>query len=297
MQPTLETDLLRTFVAIVETGSFTEASNRVGRSQAAVSMQMRRLENIIMRPLFERKGRSISLTHDGDTLLVHARRILRIHQDVLSTFSQTDLSGTITFGALEDYTGSLLPGVMARFTQMYPNIRVDMIWETPTNLNTLTRTGKVDLTLLRRPLGQENGTTILREANVWVTSAQHQAHEIEPLALALYPPGCLMRQWILPVLAAQQRPYRIAYTCLSHVQLVTLIRHGLALTAIGANSIPSGLKIIDEHDGFPPLPEFVLTLQSYRRRKSKIIDCLSDYLLENLRTLFTVQTTNPPHTV
>ena len=126
MHQTLDTELLRTFVSIAETGSFTEASNRVGRTQSAVSMQMTRLQELLARPLFERKGRLIYLTHEGEILLGHARRILSAHQDALAAFYQSDLSGSVNLGTHEDYIGSLMPGLITRFTENYPNIQVNV---------------------------------------------------------------------------------------------------------------------------------------------------------------------------
>ena len=291
MTQTLDTELLRTFVSIAETGSFTEASSRVGRTQSAVSMQMTRLQEILgRRSLFERKGRTVYLTREGEILLSHARRILGAHQDALAEFCQSDLSGSVKLGTHEDYIGSIMPGLITRFTENYPNIQVNVIAETPNNLNDLIRQGKVDVSVTVRPQAQTSasGTSvILRESHAWVTSASHHAHEQEPLPIAIYQNGNLLRQWVLSILSAQQKPYRIAYTCLSTHLLSAVVRAGLAVGVLPVNNISSGVRILGEQDGFPALPTFELIAQINRRRKSKAIDCLVEYLVETIRSVLT----------
>ena len=289
---TLDTELLRTFVSIAETGSFTEASNRVGRTQSAVSMQMTRLQEVLARSLFERKGRLIYLTREGEVLLSHARRILSAHQDALAAFYQSDLSGAVTLGTNEDYIGSLMPSLITRFSENYPNIQVYVIADTPKNLSDLIRQGKIDVSVSVRPQGQavSGGTSvILQEGNVWVTSASHHVHEQEPLPIVLYQSGNLLRQWILSVLSAQQKPYKIVYTCLSTSLLSSVVRAGVAVGVLPPNHVSSGLRVLGEQDGFPTLPTFEIVAQVNRRRKSKTIDCLLDYLVETIRTTLSVQ--------
>src|SRR5215468_6881509 len=109
MPAPLDLDQLRTFVAIAETGSFTRAADVVFKTQSAVSMQMRRLEERIGKPIFERDGRASKLTEDGERLLDYARRIVKLNMDAVSAFSENELTGRVRLGVPDDYADRYLP--------------------------------------------------------------------------------------------------------------------------------------------------------------------------------------------
>ncbi len=119
------TDLLRTFVAIADSGGFTRAAQLVHRTQSAVSMQMKRLEEGLKRPLFERDGRTVALTPEGEMLLQYARRILQLHEEAVSTITQPEMIGMVRIGTPDDY-GSFLPSILARYAQCYPKVQVEV---------------------------------------------------------------------------------------------------------------------------------------------------------------------------
>ena len=125
MAAPLDLDQLQTFITISDTGSFTRAADEVHRTQSAVSMQMRRLEERIGKPLFEKDGRTNRLTEEGERLLSYARRMMHLNRETLAAFDDRALEGTIRIGTPDDYADRFLPEIMARFARSNPARRAD----------------------------------------------------------------------------------------------------------------------------------------------------------------------------
>src|SRR5947209_14421038 len=134
MNALIDVDQLRTFIAIVETGSFTKAAEVVHKTQSAVSMQMKRLEERLDRPIFARDGRASKLTEDGERLLDYARRIVKLNVEVLAAFSDKALSGRVSLGVPDDYADRYLPEIMARFSRVYPGVEISVVCEPSVDL-------------------------------------------------------------------------------------------------------------------------------------------------------------------
>ena len=146
--PLLELDVLRTFVAIAETGSFTTAANAVFRTPSAVSMQIKKLEDILGRSVFSRDARSVSLTTDGEMLLGYARRMLAINREAVSKFIVPDIVGVVRLGSPDDYGERVLPHVLKRFAQSHPSIAVDVVIDQSSNLRRRMDERTLDITLI-----------------------------------------------------------------------------------------------------------------------------------------------------
>lgn len=281
MYSILEPELLQSFVAIAETGSFTAAAQRVFRTQSAVSMQMKRLEESLGRSLFSRQGRNMRLTEDGELLLGHARRILHAHQQALAAFVRAELAGKVTVGAPDDYASTFLPSILARFAEAYPQVQVELVCDQTVTLLEKLEEGHVDIALITSGHGDDSGVVICREQAVWVTAAGHCVHERAPLPLALNHGSCIFRRWALEALGQQDRPCRIAYTSQSLAGLETAIRAGLAVGVLPRGSVRPGLRVLTEKDGFPPLPGFAIILKRAPGKDSALLDCLESYMLDS----------------
>ena len=122
----IDLNLLRTFAAIAEAGTLTRAAVRVGRTQAAISLQVKRLERIVDQTLLDRSGRGVVLTPQGIRLLAHAQRILRYHDEALAELSGKGLSGTIRFGCPDDYAVVFLPILLRGFARKHPRVLVEV---------------------------------------------------------------------------------------------------------------------------------------------------------------------------
>jgi len=284
----IEAELLQTFVAIADTGSFTSAAKRVFRTQSAVSMQMRRLEELVGRVLFNREGRAAQLTPDGELLLGHARRILRAHYQALAVFEDSALQGKVVIGTPDDYAGTFLPGILARFAETHPLVHVEVVCEATVNLLTRIAAGTVDLALVTHGHGSDSGVVVHRESAVWVTSARHCAHEQDPLPLALFQPGCVFRQWALDILASQGRTSRVAYTSMSIAGIEAALRAGLAISVLPRSNVREGLRMLTENEGFPALPAFEIALRRAQGKSSMLLDRLEEHIIDSFRTALPV---------
>jgi DNA-binding transcriptional LysR family regulator len=280
----LEPDLLRTFIAIAETSRFTEAARRVGRTQSAVSMQMRRLEERLGRPLLTRQGRGAALTPDGELLLGHARRVLRAHADAEAAFDGASLDGRVRIGSPDDYASSFLPGILARFARTHPRVEVELVCEPSSGLLRLVDAGEVDLALVTQGSGEVEGTIVHREPLVWAGAADHDAHLVEPLPLALFHQGCVFRRSALDALAAQGRSSRIAYTSISVAGIYAALSAGLAVGVLPRSAVRPGLRILGAACGLPPLPTLGIILVKRPGASTVIRDALERHVIASLAT-------------
>lgn len=283
MTQLLEPELLRSFVAIAETGSFTLAALRVHRTQSAVSMQMRRLEDQLGRRLFEKAGRGIALSADGERLLAHARRVLRAHQETMAAFDEGALDGRVTLAAPDDYASTFLPAILARFSASHPRVEVEMVCEGSVVLVRKAAAGEIDLALVTEGCGEAGGTLVHREKLVWAASSAHDVHEREPLPLALFHHGCGFRRAALERLAQAGRPCRIAYTSLSIAGLHAAVAAGLAVAVMARTSLREGMRVLDERHGLPSLPDFGIVMIRRPGAPSAVLDALETHIRDSFR--------------
>ncbi len=287
MPDTLEPELLQTFVAIAETGRFTEAAKRVGRTQSAVSMQIKRLEQSVGRPLFVRDGRLMQLSSDGETLLGHARRILRAHTEALLALQPVELTGTLTIGSPDEYAVAFLPKILRGFAATHPQVVINVVCETSRSLLPRLAANEIDICLFTQGMEgtQEDGmndTVLLREPVVWAASADEGDFSRDPVPLALFHPPCRFRSWAIGALADAGRSYRVNYSSVSFTGIETAVRAGLAVAAIPRSNVSPGLRILGEADGFPPLPDYAMAM----RRAWAATSCIHDRMEEHIRALF-----------
>ena len=189
MDTNLPTDVLRTFVAIADTGSFTKAAERVFRTQSAVSQQVQRLEQLLGKPLFVREGRMARLTNEGESLLGYARRILKLQDEAVSAFSQPDIEGTVSFGLADDYVTSFLPPILSKFAASHPRVQMEIRCEPSKQLVTLVEKGKLDVALISWMPGMPRGPVVRQEQGVWAASEAYVIPEDEPIPIALFEDG------------------------------------------------------------------------------------------------------------
>ena len=211
--PLLDLDVLRTFVAIAETGSFTTAANAVFRTPSAVSMQIKKLEDILGRSVFSRDARSVSLTTDGEMLLGYARRMLAINREAVSKFIIPDIVGVVRLGSPDDYGERVLPHVLKRFAQSHPSIAVDVTIDQSINLRRRMDDRALDITLMTNSYKNSapGAEVLLTEPIVWAGAKGGCAHMREPLPVSIWEEGCAWRAGALDALGREGRNYRVAY--------------------------------------------------------------------------------------
>ena len=274
MIATLEPEFLRSFVAIAETGSFTAAARRVHRTQSAVSMQIRRLEELLGAALFAREGRSVRLSGEGELLLPHARRILQAHREALLAFDRERLKGEVTLGAPDDFASTFLPQSLARFAESHAQVHVNLVCQPSVELIRLVAEGTLDLALVTQGSGEQGGTLLRRDRLVWVGSAAHDVHLQDPLPLAIFEPGCAFRAAAIDALARAGRASRIAYTSVSLAGIHAAVSAGLAVAVTTPGSVLPGQRILDRRHGLPPLGEAGIMLLRASADPSPLVDRL-----------------------
>jgi DNA-binding transcriptional LysR family regulator len=277
-----EPGLLRTFVAVIETGSLTGAGRRVGRTQPAVTHQLNRLEQAIKRPLFGPDRRNLVLTADGEMLLQYARAMLRLHEEARDHFSSPPLEGRVILGTPDLYAAYLLPDILSRFSRSYPGVELELRCRRSVYLEAALREGELDLALVtRQPEGME-GQLVRREPLVWVTGfgSQPEAEEIVPLALL--PEGSVYRERALEALDSAQRRWRIVSVCDSIAGMLAAVLAGLAVAVFPRCALQPTVRRLGQRDGFPPLPQLDLLLLRRQPQISSAAKQFSDYIAREL---------------
>ena len=268
MATTLDIDLLRTLVAIADTGSFGRAAARVHRSQSAVSMQMKRLEALVGRAVFVRDGRRMRLTNDGRSLVAYAGRLLAVHDEAVASFAEPALTGSVRLGSPDDYATNLLPMVLARFGALYPGVHVEVRCGGTAGLRAALDDGELDLALLSHGPGERDGVVLLRDPLVWVTAPDRPTHRRDPLPLAIYPPPSRYHHAVMTALNEAGRAYRVAYTSSDLLVLQGAVSAGLAVAAIARSSNTLGLGEVGPDEGMPALPMVTIALVTSRHAGS-----------------------------
>lgn len=279
--PSIDTELLRTFVAIADYGGFTRAGEVVNRTQSAVSMQMKRLEeDLIQRPLFQKDGRTVSLTIEGQVLLGYARRILKLHGEVFNTLREPHMVGVVKIGSPDDYVMRFLPGILQRFAQAYPLVQIEVHCEPSRQL---LQRQDLDLSIVTREPGTEIGQILRQERFVWMVAQGFYPHEQNPIPLAMFNTDCFCRTWACNALDTMQRDYRIAYTSASLAAISAVVTAGLAVTAQLESLLTPDLRIIGEAEQMPQLPLASIVLLRNPKNPSPITECLAEHIAEGFK--------------
>lgn len=257
----LETDLLRTFALIAETGSFTTAARRVHRTASAVSMQVRRLEEQLGRPLFLRRPRHVSLTPDGEAFLLHAREILRLNEAALARFRAPLVEGRVRFGAPDDFGATRLPAILSRFAASHPLVEVDVVLTTSRALLRRFEAGEADMVLIVTAAEEERpGEPVFSEPLAWVGAEGGEAHRRAPVPLALSAEGCPWRRAALAALDRAGTPYRIAYTSETGAGQLAAVGADLAIAPLPVSLIAPGLRRLTRKEGFGEIGPYQLRM-------------------------------------
>jgi DNA-binding transcriptional LysR family regulator len=287
LPPGLDSELLRAFIYVAEDRSFTRAGNRIGRTQAAISMQMQKLEAQLGETLFNRgRGEGVELTPHGSILLAHAREMLAINDNIWADFRAPAISGTVRLGTPDDYAIQFLPDALRRFAESHPAAEVEVVCAPSDELMERLKSGRLDLSLVSE--GHEAkrlpAEPLMRGPLVWVTSDRYAPHKQDPLPLALAENDCVWRRAIIRALDRDNRRYRIAYTSSSATGTLVPVVAGLAITACAiASPLPEGTRILAPgEDNLPELPDFGVLLIKAKSPNQPVTDRLATHIKETI---------------
>jgi DNA-binding transcriptional LysR family regulator len=282
MPANLDTDLLRAFVAVADARSFTRAAEALLRTQAAVSQQVRRLEEAVGKRVFERDTRGVRLTRDGELLLTYARRMLSLNDEAMAALRPAVAARPVRIGSPDDYATMLLPRVLARFAETHPGVPVEVICDNSVDLVPALEAGRYDLALVTQHAGAAGGTLVRREPLVWVAPPEEGIERQDPLPLALFPQGCLCRGYAVRALEGIGRAWRVAIASDSVVAIHGAVLGGLGVTAMEACTVPPGLRVLGADDGFPGLPPVDIALHLAPGRTPSTVRTLAGAIVEVL---------------
>ncbi|CAN7413237.1 LysR family transcriptional regulator [Rhizobium ruizarguesonis] len=260
--PLLDNDVLRTFVAIAETGNFSTAAEAVFRTPSAVSMQIKKLEEQLGATLFLRDARSVSLTRHGEMLLSYARNILALSNEAVSRFIMPELSGVVRLGAPEDIGERLLPSILKSFAESYPGIMVDVTIDMSMGLKKRMEEQRLDLALINcatRPF-PTGGEVVFRERLVWAGAKCGSAHRRDPLPISIWEDGCIWRQEALSQLERNKRHYRVAYLSGHTMAQRAAVLSDLAIAPLPLSYVNEDMAILGPQEGLPELGAFDIRL-------------------------------------
>ncbi|WP_116473497.1 LysR family transcriptional regulator [Zobellella maritima] len=250
----LPTDLLRTFVTINQLGGFTQAGELLGRSQPAISLQVKRLEEQLNVRLFNR-AHGLQLTEEGQLLMSYAQKMLDLNDAVVSRLDSPKVIGTVRLGIPNDFEVSFLATTLGRFAQAYPDVTLDVSSDISVNLLHDYRKGEYDLVMAMEESHQQQGqlSDFILEPLVWVRSNNLVLNADAPLPLILYPKGCLYRQSMIRALTDANISWRIIYSSYSLLGIQAAIKAGLGISALAKSTVPDGLEASMEYNGCPSL--------------------------------------------
>ncbi|MDR3096875.1 MAG: LysR family transcriptional regulator [Paraburkholderia sp.] len=278
MNPEFDIDLLRTFAAVADAGSFTKAAVTVHRSQAAVSMQIKRLEQMLGTTLFTRDTRNLALTRPGSTLLEYARRALDLQEEAWSALVRPEVTGRVVLGAPDDYMAALLSPVLRRFSTLYPHVEIEIVCAQSVALGPMLADNKIDVAFVTRDK-KLRGEFVRSEDMVWVGSPDDPAPlSISPLPVGLYEHGSVARAHTVAALDAARIRYRAAYSSASLMGLMATVEAGIAVVALTRCSVPPRFEVLGEAQGLPKIEPLDIIVA--RSVKSNRATC--DYFVQQM---------------
>lgn len=254
--PNISSELLRTFIAVVEQDGFIKAADLLNKTQSTVSQQVKKLEQEIGVGLFSSLGRKRILTNEGEMLLGYARRMLALQDDAIASLRVSDMSGELRLGVSQGMSEGLLPMLLADFCRSNPAVRFSVETDFSLDLNARFERGEYDLILtLSMDRGEGKGELLGVESLAWIGAEGWQWSGSRELPLAMYTGKCQFRRYSVKALERKGIPWRLMYTTSSHQGLMAAVKSGLAITARPQSAVVDGTELLGDRLGLPALPE------------------------------------------
>jgi DNA-binding transcriptional LysR family regulator len=253
---TLDLDLLRAFITVAEVGSFTAAADAVGRSQSAVSQKVLRLEEMLGMRVFERTSRSLSITPDGERVLVAGRRLLEQYDAFMRDLQKPRQLESLRLGVSENLVQTQLPLLLARVRERYPHLQLELVTGSSQHLAENYEAGLLDVVLAKRKRegSAHRGRVIWREPLVWLAGSEFRNDPSRPARLVMMRPPCGYREVMTETLDAAHREWTTACTASNLVGVQAAVVGGLGVTVLGKSFLQSGMRILPTSAQWPALP-------------------------------------------
>ncbi len=279
----LPTDLLRSFVAVKEYGGISRAADVLGRTQPAVSLQIKRLEVLLEQRLFHRSRQKFELTDSGLVLFDYALKILELNDEAVAYFSEQNIAGRVRLGLPSEFAATLMPRIIGRFSRQYPDVSVEVGSELSIALQKQFQNKRYDLVLTLQEKPYKKSSDLVKHDDlVWVGKDKMMNFSADIIPLIVAPQGCMYRSRALKTLNQAKVKSKIVYTIPDLSGIEAAIQEGLGITVLARNTVPDTLNIIS-NAGLPELGEIGISLLLDQKSATKAVQHLSAYLQANLQ--------------
>jgi len=281
----LQTDLLRTFVTVVDLRNYTETGQILGRTQPAISLQIKRLEEISGAKLLSHKGKQVELTPDGQALLGYAREILRLNDRAVANLQQAAFLGTLRIGLPVDYSIEYFQTIIAEFARQNPAVMLDIRCDRSRELLSALHVDDLDLAIaITDQMPAPHVSIYWSERPVWVCARDHRIDPAQPLKLIAHPDGCFYRKRMIDALDTEGRDWRVAFESLGVSALQKAVLDGMGVTALTKKTLLRGMRVLAPTEGFPKLSNIHVGLFYKHVKMSDAALKLIEKIAENVST-------------
>jgi DNA-binding transcriptional LysR family regulator len=250
----LQTDLLRTFVTVADLRNYTETGNILGRTQPAISLQIKRLEDVAGSKLIVLKGKQVELTPDGQTLLSYAREMLRLNDRAVANLQQAAFLGTLRIGLPVDYSIEFFQSIIAKFSRENPAVSLDIRCDFSNELISALHVDDLDMTIaITDAMPAPHVSIYWSERPVWACARDYRIDPDQPLKIVAHPQGCPYRKRMIDTLNSEGRDWRVSFESLGVSALQKAVLHSMGVTALTKKTLLPGMRILTPSDGFPQL--------------------------------------------
>ena len=280
MTPVLDSDLMRSFLAVADCGSVTAAADRLRRTQSAVSLQIKRLENSLGQPLFHRLARGVSLTPRGEQLVPYARRVVAALEEAAIALRERPLVGPVRVGIPDEYSGTILPRALAAFDERHEGVQVTVTVDHTEGLLRALEADRLDLAVIYDWAYVQSGEIICVDPTVWVTSSTHEQHLRRPVPVAVYFRSNWSRDYAEASLDRQGLDWRPAWICDSAGGFRAAVTNGMAIAPLSRSTIPPECRELTSADGFSVVDSARILLRRNPGGTSPAVEGLATLLRE-----------------
>ncbi|MBU1060358.1 MAG: LysR family transcriptional regulator [Proteobacteria bacterium] len=281
----LDIDMLRCFMAVAKTGSFTKAGKKIGLTQSGVSVKIRRLEERLSTQVFNRTSKSLSLTLEGETLLDYAGRILSVHDEAVNRLTKPKACGELRIGLIDYFLPELLPSLLSNFRKQYPNIHLIIQTDVGINLIPLFEKGELDLVVAGKDSYQGSCRVLIQEPLVWVMGKETEGSLDEVLNLVVLPSPCSFRKIATERLDKAQRKWEILFTGTSIGNIQAAVQAGIGVSILPKGALKEGLRKAPSHLELPELPMYSIVVITDEERENDARDVFISYLEAELNSI------------
>jgi len=280
MSVPLESDLMRSFLAVADSGSVTAAAGLVGRTQSAVSLQIKRLEDSLGQPLFDRLARGVALTPRGEQLVPYARRVVALLDEAGRALREKPLAGAVRVGIPDEYSGTVLPRALAAFDERHEGVQVSVRVDHSQALLRAIEADEIDMAVIYDWAYVQEGEVLCVDPTVWVTSNTHAQHLRHPVPVAVYLTSAWSRDYAEESLDRLGIAWRMAWTCDMAGGFRVAVVNGMAIAPLSRSTIPAGCRELTGADGFSIVDSARVVLRRNPRGTSAAVEGMATLLRE-----------------